>query len=104
MMGKTKSIPENDMKAINESFKKSPPGGEETIVKNASGGIITAKKQIVNHRGHVLKDYRGRILSRRKSWIPVGGKQIIVGEKGTKFDDISPEIRSKIMWMEADFI
>ncbi len=103
-MVKSKKIPKEDLKDINDSFKMSPSGGEETISKDGAGQIITLSKKIVDVRGHELQDFRGRILKHNVSHIPVGGRQTLIAKKGMLFDDIPEVDRNKITWMESYFV
>ncbi len=101
-MGIGRAIPESDLQLINDSFRQhnSPV---ETLGKNHSGGLIVAKRQIVNAQGYVINNFTGRVLRHQKSLIPIGGKQVIVGRRGDKYDDIPAHLRSEVSWSETDF-
>lgn len=95
------NIPKEDLKAINDSFKKNSKAN--IITKDAGGHIIAPGNAIVNPRGYVIKDYRGRIL-RQNIWaIPPGGEQKVVGSKGQMYDNIPLELRELHAWSDSDF-
>lgn len=94
-------IPKEDREVIDKVMSHNRPA--DTIAKTSDGKVIVSKKEIVNVRGYVLKNYRGRILKHQKSWIPRGGTQRVVGKKGQKFEDIPSEISKHIVWMDSDF-
>lgn len=95
-------IPDEDLKAINASFKKDT-GPVQTLGKNRDGVMITAKKKIVNDKTIIIQDFSGRVLSRQKAiFIPKKGLKVI-GVKGQKYDDIALADRQLVVWGEDDF-
>lgn len=99
---KKDSIPEKDLEDINASFKKD--ASAETLKKGSMGDKVSSpSKENVNEKGYVFQDFGGRVLKHSKSVIPKGGKQVIVGEKGQRYDDIEMEQRKKVVWLESDF-
>lgn len=97
-----KPIPEEDLKAINDSFKQTPDP-VETISKNVHGRVVEAKRKIVNETTIVFESFSGRVLCRQKSiFIPKQGLKII-GVRGQKYDDIVPAERQLVVWVEDDF-
>lgn len=94
-------IPEQDIQLINDSFKMNE--AVPTIIKDFKGDDISRIRQTVNPRQFVIKDFRGRTLIHQKSFIPVGGEQMVIGVKGQRFDDISLETRKLVEWCETDF-
>lgn len=100
-MKKMMGIPKEDMDTINSSFKA---GQSSTVIrKEASGHVVTVEKAIVNSRGYVIKDYRGRILCRNKSKIK-NGMQYVVARKGQRYDDVPLELREQVTWSDEDFM
>ena len=93
-------IPEEDIEAINESFKT---GESETLAKNATGNLIDAKKKVVNEKTITFQDFSGRVLRHQKSIIRRSGVHQIIGVKGNKYDDISLDNRNLVTWFESDF-
>ena len=94
-------IPEKDLKDINDSFKK---GAESQIInKTTMGSPVSSKSDIVNSKGYIFKDFRGKTLKHNKSVIPVGGKQTTIGTKGQKFNDIPEDQRKRVTWFDSDF-
>jgi len=98
---KVPKIPEEDMKDINTAFSGNRES--EAITKDRVGNKIGRGAELVDSRGFVIKDFRGRTLIQNKSLIPVGGRQIIIGKKGQLFDDIPEAYCSRINWSESDF-
>ena len=96
------NISKDDVKMINDSFSVKKP--VETISANAKGKIIKPKKQIVNVKGYAIESFWGRTLKHNKSVIPCGERQLLIGKKGQKFEDIPEELRKKVVWSESDFI
>jgi hypothetical protein len=96
-----KNIPEADMKAINDSFKRT--GAVETLGKNAFGRVVDARKQVVNEKTITLQDFSGRFLRHQKSVVILGRGQLVIGVKGQRYDDISLEMRKSVVWDENDF-
>lgn len=96
-----KSLPEEDLKLINDSFKKTDKA--QILTKDSVGYKVGAAEGLVNRRSHVLKDFRGKILKHEKSVIPIGGKQTVVGVKGQRYDEIPLELRKSVDWFESDF-
>lgn len=96
----SKSIPKEDLKAINKTFDNKPQGD---IIRKDIKGKVVGKGKLMDSRGYVIDNFFGRKLKHNKSWIPAGGKQILVGKKGQLFDSIREDIRSKIFWQESDF-
>ena len=99
-MKRTHKIPEEDIEAINESFKT---GESETLAKNATGNLIDAKKKVVNDKTITFQDFSGRVLRHQKSIISRSGVHQIIGVKGNKYDDISLDNRNLVTWFESDF-
>ena len=96
-----RKIPEEDLKLINDSFKQDE--GVETLIKNANGKQLSAKIKVSNEKTIQIIDFSGRILKHQKS-VVTKLKQIIVGSKGTKYDDIPSGQRNLVSWNESDFI
>lgn len=101
-MDRKNKIPETDMKDINDTFKKDAPA--DTLKKGPTGGKVSQpKKEIVNKKGYVFNDYGGRVLKHGKSLIPKGGKQVVIGCRGQRYDDIPLEQRKRVAWFDSDF-
>lgn len=98
---KQKPIPEEDLKAINDSFKET--GEVATLQKNAHGQIVEAKKQVVNEKSIIIQDFSGRVLRHQKSIVILGTGQLIIGVRGQNYDDIAPADRQLVVWSEDDF-
>ena len=96
-----KQIPEEDLKLINDSFKET--GGVETLGKDAHGNLKNAEIKTVNETSFELQDFNGRVLKHQISIIPKGKQQITIGVKGQRYEDISPELRSQVVWSDSDF-
>jgi len=99
-MKRTHKIPEEDIDAINESFKT---GESETLAKNATGHTVDAKKKVVNEKTITFQDFSGRVLRHQKSIIRRSGAHQIIGVKGDEYDDITLENRKLVTWFESDF-
>jgi hypothetical protein len=96
-----RKLPEEDLKLINDSFKQT--GRVETLGKNVSGHMVTAKKRVVNEKSFVFKNFSGRVLKHQKSIVILGTGQLIIGVKGQKYDDIPLDDRKLVTWDESDF-
>lgn len=95
------SIPEKDLKDINDSFKTNK--NAQVITKDAFGNLVSRGSVTSNPRSYVISDFRGRTLKHCKSVIPENGKQITIGNKGDKYENIDPELRKMVTWFESDF-
>ena len=102
MKKKSKGIPKEDLKLINDSFKNSGPA--PTLIKDASGNLKKAVKAIPDTPHFVLESFRGRTLKQNKSLLPVDGPQVMIGKAGQLYDDIPLEQRKRIYWSESDFV
>lgn len=99
---KKHKIPEKDLKDINDSFKKDAKA--DTLKKGVTGNRVSQpKKESVNQKGYIFNDFGGRILKHSKSLIPAGGRQVVIGHKGQKYDDIPLEQRKRVVWSDSDF-
>lgn len=94
-------IPKEDLKAINKTFD-SDPNDSQVIRKDIKGRVVGTGK-ILNSRGFEIKSFFGKVLKHDKSWIPVGGKQIVVAKKGQKFEHVPEDLRGKVFWQDSDF-
>ncbi len=101
-MVRERSVPEVDLKLINDSFK-ADASPVETLGKDSSGRLLDAKRQVVNKNGYTISDFTGRKLIHTKSLVPVTGPQFIVGVKGQRYEDIPIDLRQQIVWVESDF-
>lgn len=96
-----KTIPKEDMKLINDSFKDT--GAVETLGKDTHGHVIEARKKVVNEKVITIMDFSGRTLKHQKAVVILGRGQLVVGVKGQKYDDIPLEDRNLVTWSESDF-
>ena len=86
---------------INKSFENDKSA--QTITKNPSGEKVSSGVKEVNAESYALESFGGRTLRHQKSVVPVGGKQVVVGVAGQKWDDIPLSLRSQVVWFESDF-
>lgn len=100
-MQKSKSIPVQDLKDINEAF--SNDSKSQVILKNKKGEIIKKGVVKVNDKRFIFKDFRGKSLKHDKIVIPVGGKQTVVGIRGQVYESIPEEKRLMVTWFDSDF-
>ena len=95
------SIPENDLKDINDSFKTSK---SNVIKKNARGKVVSAQTDLINPRtGFKFKSYVGKVLKHNKMVILEDGRQITVGFKGQRYEEITSDERKLVQFMDSDF-
>lgn len=99
-MRKEMAIPEQDLRAINDSFKINRG---EAIRRDEVGVDLNAARIITNDREYQISDFRGRKLKHQKSLVPKEGKQIVIGVCGQMFDDIPLRLRNEVVWFESDF-
>lgn len=102
MVSKDKGIPEEDLKAINDSFSESGP--VETIEKNKDGAMVSAKRKIVNDKKFVIKDFSRKVLKHQKSIFYAGKGLVVIGVKGQMYSDIPLEKRNLVPWFDSDFV
>ncbi len=100
-MNKQQTIPEADLKAINDSFKETERA--QLISKDSRGDLKEAKIDSINPVTSVISDFRGRTLKHQKSLVPENGSQMVIGVRGQAFDSIPHEQRKLVLWFESDF-
>lgn len=97
-----RTIPEEDLKLINDSFKQRGP--VETLIKQGNGSRINAVRKPSNETTITFQDFSGRVLKHQKSVVILGSGQLIIGVKGQKYDDIPLDDRKLVTWNESDFV
>ena len=97
-----RTIPEEDLKLINDSFKHR--GAVDTLVKKGNGSRINAVRKQSNEKTITFQDFSGKVLKHQKSIVILGGGQLIIGVKGQRYDDIPLDDRKFVIWDESDFV
>ncbi len=93
------NISENDQKAI----KTAMGGGDvNAIGKNAKGDVTKEGSTNLPKKTLIIQDFKGKILKRDKSIYLGAGNQPTI-KKGTKWEDIKPELKNKISFSNDDF-
>lgn len=95
---------EKERKEVADTINSALNAKRVNGIHKKSGGIITGQtnRGLGKFEKYVIRDFGGKKLKHDKASYISPTRQILV-EKGTKWEDITPDIRTKINFTKKDF-